>query len=568
MMVEFRFHTLHCVRTGESGAGEPYLWASVVRLDSTLLGQTEDGRFLTGEPQFMFNKGSQRNLGGPIENGKHRTIDPATGRFVFDLQPLNLNLGTFKVETNGAVGYIVALLEENMVPARAMEAAHHAFNAVAKRQMGQLLRQIDLISVGLDVLSRKQHHADVNSTEEEKQASDDEDRALVRQVLLERLGDEIKRIQEEAKEEIVRVAMAEGGIEAVVLQNLFAGLFAVLPAAGFDPDNFRGLKFDALMGDDIAKGEPISDRLRFAPARSGIVGGGGGGGPGGSALYHIDFSFSRTDAIDRWQSLGGELTEAPAVASTGENRIDVFARATNNALYRRRWTGKAWTDWEELGGRIASAPAAVSWGASRLDVFVKGENDRLWQWWSDGQRNGWQELDGELTSGPAVASQERGSLDVFARATDMTLYRKKWRDSSWGEWTPVPGSIKLTSDPAAVAWGKGRLDVFMRGEDMALWQWWTNGQQSGWQRLGGELTSGPAAASRKVNRLDVFARGTDNAIYHILWGGTAWSQWETLGGSAASSPAAVSWGPNRLDLFVRGSDNTLRQRWWDGTWRP
>ncbi len=58
MMVEFRFHTLRCIQTGESGAGEPYLWAAVVRLDSTLLEQTDDGRFLTGEPQFMFNKDS------------------------------------------------------------------------------------------------------------------------------------------------------------------------------------------------------------------------------------------------------------------------------------------------------------------------------------------------------------------------------------------------------------------------------------------------------------------------------------------------------------------------------
>lgn len=567
MMVEFRFHTLRCVRTGESGAGEPYLWAAVVRLDSTLLGQTDDGRFLTGEPQFMFNKDSQGNLGGPITKGRHRTIDPATGRFVFDLQPLNLNLGTFGIETDGAVGYVAVLLEENMVPAKAMEAAHHAFNAVIKRRMGELLRQIDLISVGLDMLSRKQHHADASSTEEEQRASDRENRTLVRQVLMERLGDQIATIRDDATDEIVRIAAAEGGVGAGVLQNVLAGIFGVFPAVGFDVDNFRGLEFDALMGDDIAEGEPIRDQIRFATEKP-IVGGGGGGGPGASALYLIDFSFSRTDAIDRWQSLGGELTEAPAAASTGENRLDVFARATNDALYRRSWTGKTWTGWEELGGRLASAPAAVSWGPGRLDVFLRGINNKLWQWWSDGPRSGWQELDGELTSAPAVASQERGSLDVFARATDMMLYRKKWRGSSWGEWTPVPGSIRLTSDPAAVAWGKGRLDVFMRGEDAALWQWWTNAQQSGWQRLGGELTSGPAAASRKVNRLDVFARGTDDAIYHLVWNGTAWSQWETLGGRAASSPAAVSWGPNRLDLFVRGSDNTLRQRWWDGIWHP
>jgi hypothetical protein len=568
MMIELNFHTLRCIEDAEDGKGEPYLWAAVIRVDSTRMQQGPNPLFLTGSPEFLFNKGSQGNLGPGISSGQHRSITSTTGRFVTDLQPMTLSL-LGKTETfGGFVGYVAVLLEENMVPAAAMEAAHHAFNTVMRDQLTGILTSVNLFT---EVWAPATAAIDAAAMKGETLSFED---ALLG-VVMALLGDRLKAVYKVALAEVVRVALENGASDPAILQTALSTIFLGAPglafAAAFDEDDVINYNYGAILGDALSGGAVEYRTLYFRPG--GVpdpndVGASGGVGTKRLPIYEIDVSIAGNAPIDRWQSLGGELTEAPGVASTVENRLDVFARATNNALYRRKWTGKTWTDWEELGGRIASAPAAVSWGAGRLDVFMRGEDNRLWQWWSDGQQNGWQQLDGELTSAPAVASQEQGSLDVFARATDMTLYRKKWRRGSWGEWTPVPDSIRLTSDPAAVAWGKGRLDVFMRGEDMALWQWWTNGQQSGWQRLGGELTSGPAAASRKVNRLDVFARGTDNAIYHILWGGTSWSQWETLGGSAASSPAAVSWGPNRLDLFVRGSDNSLRQRWWDGMWRP
>ena len=78
-----------------------------------------------------------------------------------------------------------------------------------------------------------------------------------------------------------------------------------------------------------------------------------------------------------WESLGGVLTSAPAASSWAANRLDVFVRGTDNALWHKWWQN-AWSGWESLGGVLLSAPGAVSWGTDRIDTFVEGTNGALW----------------------------------------------------------------------------------------------------------------------------------------------------------------------------------------------
>jgi hypothetical protein len=73
-----------------------------------------------------------------------------------------------------------------------------------------------------------------------------------------------------------------------------------------------------------------------------------------------------------WVSLGGTLTSTPAAAAWGPNRLDVFVRGTNCALYQKWWNGSSWSGWVNHGGTIVSEPTVVSWGANRLDVFALG----------------------------------------------------------------------------------------------------------------------------------------------------------------------------------------------------
>ena len=253
----------------------------------------------------------------------------------------------------------------------------------------------------------------------------------------------------------------------------------------------------------------------------------------------------------------------PSVSSGSTHR---FLQQNDDISLIQSIYGSRRGGWESLGGIITSAPDAASWAANRLDVFARGTDNALWhRWWDGSAWRGWESLGGVLSSGPDVSSWAANRLDVFARGTDNALWHRWWDGSAWRGWESLGGV--LTSDPSAVSWSSGRIDVFVRGTDNALWHKWYSGGWSGWESLGGILTSGPDVSSWAPGRLDVFARGTDNAMWHKwYWGG--WSGWESLGGVLTSDPSAVSWGSNRIDAFVRGTDNAMWHKWWNGVWRP
>ena len=60
-----------------------------------------------------------------------------------------------------------------------------------------------------------------------------------------------------------------------------------------------------------------------------------------------------------WERLGGIFTSPPAVASWGQNRLDIFGLGGDGAMYHKAWDGSAWgpslLDWERLGG-VFTAP--------------------------------------------------------------------------------------------------------------------------------------------------------------------------------------------------------------------
>jgi Common central domain of tyrosinase/Polyphenol oxidase middle domain len=261
-----------------------------------------------------------------------------------------------------------------------------------------------------------------------------------------------------------------------------------------------------------------------------------------------------------WESQGGVLTSGSGVSSWSSDRLDVFVRGTDSALWHK-WYDNGWSGWESLGGVLTSSPAAVSWSQGRIDAFVRGTDSALWHIWYDNGWSGWESLGGVLTSEPAVCSWASGRLDVFARGTDSALWHI-WYENGWSGWESLGGV--LTSGPGAVSWESGRIDVFAAGTDSAMWHLWYDNGWSAWESLGGVLTSSPGAASWAPGRLDVFVAGTDSAMWH-KWYDNGWSGWESLGGVLTSAPAATSWGPDRIDCFAAGTDSALWHRWWEGT---
>ncbi|MBM7687161.1 hypothetical protein [Defluviitalea raffinosedens] len=131
-----------------------------------------------------------------------------------------------------------------------------------------------------------------------------------------------------------------------------------------------------------------------------------------------------------------------------------------------------WSEWEDLGGVLTSAPAVASWQPNRLDVFGRGQNNALWHKWWDGSRwSEWEDLGGGvITSGPGAASTASNRLEVFARGANNQLLFRTWNGITWSGWRSLGGEI--TSEPAAVSWGGNRLDVFARGLNNHLWHIW------------------------------------------------------------------------------------------------
>ncbi|HEX2691900.1 MAG TPA: hypothetical protein VHN14_35065, partial [Kofleriaceae bacterium] len=109
--------------------------------------------------------------------------------------------------------------------------------------------------------------------------------------------------------------------------------------------------------------------------------------------------------------------------------------------------------WHQLAPNpIASDPAAVSWGTNRIDVFARGTDNKMYTLsWNGSQWFGWSSLGGQFTSGPAVASWGSNRLDVFGRGTDSALWTNSWTGASWSGWYRVAPN-PIASDPAAVSW--------------------------------------------------------------------------------------------------------------------
>lgn len=268
-------------------------------------------------------------------------------------------------------------------------------------------------------------------------------------------------------------------------------------------------------------------------------------------------------AVTTWVNVGGPLGSGPAAASPATQRLELFYRGPDGALWHRSFAGAAWAPAQRFGGIITADPAAVSSGPSRTDVFGRGQDNQLWHGWYDGTTwSGWEPLGGQLASAPRVSSWGPGRLDVFVRGVDSQLWHRAFDGGAWASWEPLGGIV--TDETAAVSQASGRIDLFTRGQDGQLWhKWWGATGWSQWEPQAGILVSGPGASSWGPGRLDVFIRGQDNGLWHKWWDGSGWSQWEPLGGILTSGPSATSWGPGRIDVFGRGADQSLWQRSFD-----
>jgi hypothetical protein len=269
---------------------------------------------------------------------------------------------------------------------------------------------------------------------------------------------------------------------------------------------------------------------------------------------------------------GGKIPQGAEVAviSTGNNKIDLFARGMDNALWHRKWNN-GWSNWESLGGQITNDPQVVSWGKDRMDIFARGTDGSLIHYWygDDGRYGGKESLGGVMpaSSGVSAVSWGERRLDVFVRGMDNQLWRKSYNGNNWEKWASHGGV--LTSNPAAVCMGPNRIDVFVRNTngEMATISF-ANSKWSNWNRINtGKIPPGAnlCVVSREPNRLNVFYRGMQNDLWNVWFSGREWGS-ESLGGKISSDPSAVFRSGGKLDVVARGLNDKIFFARFDKTW--
>lgn len=249
---------------------------------------------------------------------------------------------------------------------------------------------------------------------------------------------------------------------------------------------------------------------------------------------------------------------------------DVAIRGVDGAVWLRGWDGRYWTGWWSLGGQAASAPAIASWGPGRLDVFATAVDGALWHRWWEGEWQPWEWLGGSLAEGSTLAAMAPapGRLDLFARGVDRALWHRSLGNGGWGAWEPL--GCCISSDPAAASVESSQVHVFVERTSGGLWDLTVEAASGAsiWRRLGGRRMTAtqPAATSSSPGRIDVFIRGGTGDLWHRFTDGGQWHPWEALGCCLRSIPAVASWGSGGFDLFGRGPDDQLWKRRFSGVW--
>jgi hypothetical protein len=226
-------------------------------------------------------------------------------------------------------------------------------------------------------------------------------------------------------------------------------------------------------------------------------------------------------------------------------------------------------------GKFKDAPAAISRRSERLDVFVRGAEDALWhRHFSLGTIppvSDWHKLDLQIADAPAVASWAPNRLDIFTRSSKGEIIHTFSDDGSHftvGRNLSHPKGLPFEGAPAAISRRPRTIDVFARGGDHTIWRIIFDGANWGdWKRVAADMIDGPAVASWAPQRLDLFGRNSRGELVHehsndAIHFGDRNNLGHPKTGPLKGSPAALSFKPNRLDVFVRGADDALWQRSW------
>ena len=170
------------------------------------------------------------------------------------------------------------------------------------------------------------------------------------------------------------------------------------------------------------------------------------------------------------------LDQTPVLVASGSGTIHLFLRTSSGSVRYNRFThGSGWAGWVDLGGSVIGQVAAASSYLNRVDLFARASDNRLLRnTWNGSSFSGWINDGGEanLDSAPTVISTGPKSLDVFFFYRDGGAETYRHRHLASTTWTAEDvGDLAFaarTVPMAAASWASNTLDIFMVQIDGSL----------------------------------------------------------------------------------------------------
>ena len=219
-------------------------------------------------------------------------------------------------------------------------------------------------------------------------------------------------------------------------------------------------------------------------------------GPGGGVLLAstVVNGAGAPTTWSSWASLGGSITTAPGLASTGPSQLAVVGRGGDGAVWERVYSGSSWSSWASLGGRSYSAPAIEAdlvGGTWRYVVTIVGADWSLWRVpaksGTTGAAGPWVGGGAFTTHGPGTANPSSWNWSPKALSTGDVDNGVVLVDPG-SSWTYDLGG-SLTSVAAVARQPDGAVIVYARGGDGALWsiRYRYPSDMGAWTSLGGRI---------------------------------------------------------------------------------
>lgn len=131
---------------------EPYLWMLGYKVDGTSL--TQSGNVLTGNLGMFVSQGGHRNLTNGVVSGQSVRVKPQVGQWTTDVRPIPISVAGQQVTRIPAtVGMVAILMEENMTPGAAVDAAFQAVVDLLRSTVQSVLAGMGLAGVAADAVA-------------------------------------------------------------------------------------------------------------------------------------------------------------------------------------------------------------------------------------------------------------------------------------------------------------------------------------------------------------------------------------------------------------------------------